>query len=79
MRLHIQFGPDASRVAKAMLKNFPAVKTLIANAGAEYIIFDTTNPKLAAFCTQAFGFTQLGDTNNYVLLLPGDSNGQSVH
>ena len=78
MRLHIQFSPDPSRVAKAMLKHFAEVKKFITNIGAEYIVFDTKNPKLAEFCSKAFGFIRVGDTEDYIVPLKGDSNGQPI-
>lgn len=65
MRLYIQFCSDALRVAKAMYKTFAAVKKMIQKTGAQQIVFDTQNPKLANFCSRAFGFERIMDSNDY--------------
>lgn len=69
MRMFIQFSPDQKRVAKAMLRNFDEVKSLIAKTGAQKIVFDTLNPDLAAFCQHAFKFVPAEQENNYQLYL----------
>lgn len=69
MRLYIQFCDDPSRVSKAMLKHFGEVKQMVKNTSAERIVFDTRNPKLAAFCSKAFGFERVGKSDDYDLHL----------
>ena len=65
MRLYIQFCPEPKRVAKAMCRSFPAVKSMIEKTGARAIVFDTLNPNLAHFCSHRFGFERVGETNDY--------------
>jgi hypothetical protein len=69
MRLYIQFCDDPSRVGKAMLRHFSAVREMVARTGATSLVFDTRNPKLAAFCSKAFGFSRVGESADYRLSL----------
>lgn len=69
MRIWMQFIPDQRRVARAMLKDWAEVRSLIVKAGATEMVFDTVNPKLAAFCCKAYGFRRDGQSNDYRLLL----------
>lgn len=69
IRLYIQFCPEPKRVAKAMCRSFPAVKTMIEQTGARAIVFDTLNPNLAQFCHRHFGFERVGETNDYKVRL----------
>ena len=68
MRLYIQFCYESGRVAKAMLKHFPEVRAMVKATGAESIVFDTKNPKLASFCIRAFGFEPVKDCDYRLLL-----------
>jgi len=63
MRLYIQFCDEPSRVAKAMLKHFSEVRQMVKLTGADSIMFDTQNPKLAAFCSKSFGFERVKDSD----------------
>jgi hypothetical protein len=59
LRLHIQFDPDQRRRnALALIEGFPKVKQTAKDAGFTCIEFDSTSPKLVAFCTKYFGFVE---------------------
>lgn len=68
MRLFIQFCPDPHKVAKALLRGFPEFIEMVKPTGAEALLFDTKNEKLAAFCQRAWGFEPLGNSDYRLLL-----------
>jgi hypothetical protein len=73
MRVSIQFCDNPLRCAQAMLKHFWSVVGMVKKTGANALLYDTKNYKLAAFCTDAFGFLPDGLTEqgifNYRLFI----------
>lgn len=70
MRVHIQFeAGNESRTARAFIKGFPKVQEEIYKTGARRMVFDSVSPKLTAFCERMFGYTRVGETDDYELML----------
>ncbi|MCU1305177.1 MAG: hypothetical protein JWQ87_5461 [Candidatus Sulfotelmatobacter sp.] len=70
VRLHIQFGTNRRVSAITMVKAWPTFLQTVKAAGkVSRLIFESVSPPLIAFCKRRFGFTQVGTTNDYELLL----------
>lgn len=67
VRLHIQFGPSQVTSAKAMILGWPDFMQRVWTSGVQRMIFETHNPRLAAFCSRVFGFRRVAGTDDYEL------------
>lgn len=70
IRVHIQFGPvGTSRISKALVREFGAVRDQLIRLGAKKLIFDSVSPRLIRFCERLWGFKRIGETNDWELNL----------
>ena len=68
VRLHIQFSPDPMLSAKTMLRAWPEFQERIWTTGINRMVFESISKKLIAFCSRAFHFERVGNTNDYELM-----------
>ncbi len=69
MRMVIQFCPSPHRVARAILCHFDKVREIVMLTGARSIVFDSQSPRLIAFLRKAYGFSRVGESDDYRLFI----------
>jgi hypothetical protein len=75
-RVHTQFSSSSKpgnqrRTAVTLARAFVVITDLARKAGVHYLVFESTAPRLIAFCTKRFGFVHIADSNDYLLDLQG--------
>lgn len=71
VRLHIQFSPNEVRSCKTMLRGWPDICQCIWNSGVTRMVFESTSPRLIAFCCRVFDFKHVKGSNDYELVREG--------